>query len=222
MKPILKHWDRVQPPFPNSAFPLGVPAVSAREYQLVTALAKAGASAKKSVLKRGELSIHPPAVYQSLRSKGILATQTEGHGRGAKTMVRLLLEPSDLAFSKRGTKSPAAITATTSRKPTVEEMLALCELIAREERLATAAAAPDPALLRQLDTIKSAFTAAIAANDVARMVELGKNVAEVQKNLQHETAAFDARVKAFERIERNPQHAALAPFLRFISAKRAT
>ena len=146
------------------------PVVSGREYELVTALVKAGASPKKGVLKRGELSIHPPALYQSLRTKGVLATETEGHGRGAKTTVRLLLEPDQLEFSKRGTKAPAASAASTpgSRKPTVEEMVALCELIAREERLAEAAAAPEPGLLRELDTIKAAFTAAIAANDVAR------------------------------------------------------
>ena len=198
------------------------PAVSAREYELVTALAKAGASTKKSVLKRGELSIHPPAIYQSLRTKGVLATETEGHGRGAKTMVRLLLEPDQLEFSKRGAKPHAAgaTSAGSNRKPTVEEMLALCELVAREERLAAAAAAPEPSLLRELDSIKAAFTAAIAANDVARMVDLGKKVADVQRELQREAGSFDARVKAFERIERNPEHSSLAPFLRYVSPKR--
>jgi hypothetical protein len=197
------------------------PAVSVREYDLVAALVRAGATPKKGVLKRGELSTHAPALYQSLRSKGILATETEGHGRGAKTMVRLLLEPAELEFSKRGAKPLAPAAATTSRKPTLEQMMALCELIVREERLAAAAAAPEPELLRKLDSIKAAFTAAIAANDVARMVELGKNVADVQKSLERDAGSFDARAKAFERIERNPEHAALAPFLRFLSPKHA-
>ena len=210
------------------------PAVSVREYDLVAALVRAGATPKKSVLKRGELSTHAPALYQSLRSKGVLATETEGHGRGAKTMVRLLLERAPslrclvtsrhalrLEFSKRGAKPVAPASAPTTRKPTLEQMMALCELIVREERLAAAAAAPEPELLRKLDSIKAAFTAAIAANDVARMVELGKNVADVQKSLERDAGSFDARAKAFERIERNPEHAALAPFLRFLSPKHA-
>ncbi len=197
-------------------------AVSPREYALVLDLARAGASVRRSVLKRGELAKHPPGLYQSLRSKGVVATETEGHGRGAKTMLRLLVEPANLEASKRAAKPFVARGASKNQKPTLEEMVALCDLIQREEHLAEAAAAPDPKLLNELDSIKAAFTAAIAANDVARMVELGKNVADVQKSLQRSVVAFDSRAKAFERIERNPEHAALAPYLRFFSTKRGT
>ena len=195
--------------------------VSMKEHALVVALHRAGASSKAAVLKRGELATHPPTIYQSLRSKGILSTKTEGHGRAAKTTVRLLVEPSELKTSTRGAAPPIRRSAGADKKPTVEEMAALCELLLREERLAQAAAAPDPRLLQELDSIKAAFTAAIAANDVARMVELGKSVADVQKKLESSASAFDPRAKAFERVERNPEHATLAPYLRYLSVKRS-
>jgi hypothetical protein len=195
-------------------------AVSLRERALVEELVKAGATPKHGVLKKGSLAKHPPGVYQILKSKGVITTSTEGHGRAARTTVHLLVGPDHLQLSKRSPAPAASPNRTSSGKPTVEEMGALCELVMREERLAEAAQAPDPRLLKELDEIKGAFTAAIAANNVTRMVDLGQQVATLNKKLERSVGEFDARTKAFERIERNPAHAALAPFLRYLSPKR--
>jgi hypothetical protein len=197
-------------------------AVSVREIALVEDLARAGASAKRGVLKKGSLTKHAPNLYQSLKSKGVILTSTEGHGRAARTTVNLLLAPEEIETSSRGTKQSAGRSAGTgaSGKPSVETMATLCELVLREERLAEAAQAPDPKLLNELDTIKAAFTAAIAANNVEQMVDLGHQVATLNKKLQRSVGEFDARAKAFERISRNPEHASVAPYIRFLSPKR--
>lgn len=194
--------------------------VSARELALVDELARAGAASKRGVVKNGALAKHAPGVYQVLKSKGVISTSTEGHGRGARTTVHLLVSPDSLQTSKKASAPVAARTGSSVGKPSVEEMVALCDLVKREQRLAEAAQAPDPKLLRELDEIKAAFTAAIAANNVTRMVDLGQQVAALNKKLERSAGEFDVRVKAFERIERNPEHAALAPYLRYLSPKQ--
>jgi hypothetical protein len=131
-------------------------------------------------------------------------------------MVKLLVEPSNLELSQRGSAQPAE----RGGKPSVEKMLALCELILREERLAEAARAPEPKLLRELDEIKAAFTRAIGENNVNRMVELGHDLARINKEIERSSGKFDPRSKAFERVAKNPEHAALAPYLRYLSAKQ--